>query len=127
MATVLGRTFLISVGENDLPGQREGTVSLGQTGADVSTKADAGAPNQLPAKQEWSMSATGMVTSETDTAFVALHTAYENKTVVACVATSPGGKTYTGNAIATLETSGNDDEGYSYSVDLEAAGSLAIT
>ena len=132
MAETLGRAVLVSVHDgastyNSLTGQRNGTLTRTSTTIDTTTKADAGNTAFLVSRTGWNVDCDGLVDSETDTALVALRTAWTSKVSVNCRLTTPANATYTGACYVTsFEFTGPEDGAFAYSVSLQGSAALTV-
>ena len=126
MAYEKGINFVISVGTNQIGGQRGATLNRTNTVLDVTTKDSNGWVENLPGGNEWSIEADGLVVVD-DTGYAALESAFENGTIVSVALTNTvSDDRYEGQAIISeFPLEATYEDAATYTVTLTGTGALS--
>jgi len=128
MARAMGIDFVIKIGTDILAGQRGATLNRDMDTIDVTAKdsADNWRENEASFKN-WSIDADGLIV-ETDTAYLALETAFDDGTKVTVEVSTPAGHKYSGSALITsFPIDAPYDDAATYSLSLLGDGALTKT
>lgn len=78
MASISGNMVLISIGDEEIAGQKGGSISYSSTDVDTTVKKNAGWTNAEPETNEWSIDCEGLI-DLTDNGYKKIKKAWRNK------------------------------------------------
>lgn len=124
MSKVKGLDVILSIGANQLGGQRNATLNRSSELIEVTNKTSAnGWKENLPGYKEWSLDCDGLYVVS-DAAHAALAAAFNAGTAIT-VQLSGGGVTHTGSAYITdYPLEAPYDDALTYSISLTGTGAL---
>ena len=119
--------FIVKIGDKVLGGQKGASLSRSSETIDTTTKASDGWKESIASFKEWSVDSDGLL-MESDEAYDALETAWEEGTPVEIEYAIEGGKKYSGKALITdFPVESPYDDTATYSVSFIGTGALTKT